>query len=67
MNNKKFDGPSFVNPKHTNQGLENTNYQHPTYIPNATQIKKVEIAKNHKKGAKGIANIFYFNFFRLGG
>ena len=53
-NNKKFDGPSFLNPNHTSHGLGNNIYQHPTYIPSANQAKIEETKKTgNKKGPKG--------------
>lgn len=51
----KFDGPSFVNPNHTNQALGNSgNYQHPTYTPSVANQKKEDAKKQNKKGPKGI-------------
>jgi len=54
MNNRKFDGPSFVNPNHTSHNLDNKFYQHPTYIPSSNTVKKEEQNKVlNKKGPKG--------------
>lgn len=49
----KFDGPSFVNPKHTSHSLANNAYQHPTYTPSVSIAKKEEAKKANKKGPKG--------------
>lgn len=54
MSNNNFDGPSFVNSKHTSHSLANNIYQHPTYVPSANPTKKVEAKKTtNKKGPKG--------------
>lgn len=53
MNNKKFDGPSFVNPNHTSHSLGNNIYQHPTYVPSNNAAKQEMKKPTNKKGPKG--------------
>lgn len=57
MSNNNFDGPSFVNPKHTSHSLSNNIYQHPSYVPSANQVKKEDQKRTgNKKGPKGNLN-----------